>query len=62
MKKKIETNQKDSKFKVNYRARITKYKDIFSKGCTKNWSRGIFIIDSMLKTDPWIDEIKNLNG
>ena len=39
---KIETNPKASKFKVNDRARITKYKNIFSKGYTKNWSREIY--------------------
>ena len=30
----IETNTKASKFKVNDRVRITKYKNIFSKGYT----------------------------
>ena len=39
---KIETNPKASKFKVNDRARITKYKNIFSKGYTKNWSGEIY--------------------
>ena len=43
---KIETNPKAPKFKVNDRVRITKYNNIFSKNCTKNWSREIFIIDS----------------
>ena len=43
---KIETNVTASKFKVNDRVRITKYKSIFSKGYTKIWSRGIFIIVS----------------
>ena len=33
---KIETN-KAPKFKVNDRVRITNYKNIFSKGYTKNW-------------------------
>ena len=42
------------KFKLNDRVRITKYKNIFSKGYTKNWSREIFIIDFVLKTNPWI--------
>ena len=37
--KKNETNPKASKFKVNDRERITKYKNIFSKGYTENWSR-----------------------
>ena len=37
------------------RVRITKYKkykNLFSKGYTENWSREIFIIDSLLKTNP----------
>ena len=45
----IETNPKAPKFKVNDRVRITKYKNIFSKNCTKNWSREIFIINSFWK-------------
>ena len=58
---KIETNPKVPKFKVNDRARITKYKNIFSKGYTKNWSREIFIIDSVLKTNPWTYKLEDLN-
>ena len=49
------------KFKANDRARITKYKNIFSKGYTENWSSEIFIIDSVLKTSPWTLKIKDLN-
>ena len=59
---KIETNSKAPKFKVNDRVRITKYKNIFSKGYTENWSREIFIIVSVLKIDPWTYKIKDLNG
>ena len=33
---KIEMNPKVSKLKVNYRARIAKYKNIFSKDYTEN--------------------------
>ena len=36
-----ESSHKAPKFKVNDRIRITKYKDNFSKGYTKNWSREI---------------------
>ena len=36
---KIETNSKAPKFKVNDGVRITKYKNIFSKDYTENWSR-----------------------
>ena len=31
-----ETNDKDSKFKVGDHLRISKYKNIFAKGCTPN--------------------------
>ena len=34
----------------------------FGKGYTENWSREIFIIDSGLKNNSWIYEIKDLNG
>ena len=59
---KIETNPKAPKSKVNYRVRITKYKNIFSKCYTENLSREIFIIDSVLKTNPWTYKLKDLNG
>ena len=59
---KLETNSKAPKFKVNDRVRITKYKYIFSKRYTENWSREMFIIDSALKTNPWSYRIKDLNG
>ena len=50
--KDIESSHKAPKFKVGDRVRITKYKNIFSKGYTGNWSREIFVIDSVLKTNP----------
>ena len=59
---KIETNPKATKFKVNDGVRITNYKNIFSKGYTKNWSREICIIDSVLETYSWTYKIKDLNG
>ena len=58
----IETYLKAPKFKVNDRVKITKYKNIFSKGYTENWSREIFSVDSVLKTNPSTYKIKNLNG
>ena len=60
MTEKIETNYKAPKLKVNDRVSITKYKNIFSKG--KNWSREIFVIDSVLKTNPWTYKVKDLKG
>ena len=59
---KIETNPKARKFKVNDRGRITNYSNIFSKGCTKHWSREIFTIDSAWKINPSTYEINELNG
>ena len=49
---KIEINPKVPKFKVNDRRRITKYKNIVSKAYIENWSREIFITDSVLTTNP----------
>ena len=37
-------------------------KGIFSKGYTEKWSKEIFVIDSVLKTDPWTFDIKDLHG
>ena len=47
--KKIETNPKAPKFKVNDSVRITNYKNIFSKSYSENWLKEI-----LLKTNPWI--------
>ena len=57
---KTETSSKAPEFKVNDRLRITKYKNIFSKDYTENWSREIFIIDSVLKTNSWTYKIKDI--
>ena len=62
MTEKTETNSKGSKFKVNDRVRATKYKNIFNKNYTENWSGEILIIDSVLKTNPWTYKIKHLIG
>ena len=59
---KIETNPKDPKFRVNSGVRIIKYKNNFSKSGTENWSREIFIFDSVLKTNPLTYKIKDLIG
>ena len=62
MIEKIETNPKAPKFQVNDRVRITKYKNIFSKDYTENWTRVILFIDSVLKTNPYTYKIKDLIG
>ena len=60
--KKIEMNPKAAMFKVADRVRITKYFNIFCKGYTENSSKEIFVINSLLKTNPWTYKIKDLNG
>ena len=62
MTEKIERNLKAPKCTVNDRAKIIEHKNKFSKGCTKNWSKEIFIIDSVLKTNSSTCKIKDLNG
>ena len=46
---------------INDRVKIMKYKNILSKGYTDNWLKEIFIIDSVLKTNPWSYKIKDLS-
>ena len=58
---KYNNTQKPTTFEIGDRVRIAKYKNIFSKGYTKNWSVEIYVIDSVLKTNPWTNKIKNLN-
>ena len=45
-----ETNDKDPKFKVGDRVRISKYKNIFAKGYTPNWSEKVFVIKKVKNT------------
>ena len=47
-----EHNEKDSRFKVGDRVRISKFKNIFAKGYTPNWSTEIFIFDKINDTVP----------
>ena len=39
-----EHNEKDIRFKIGDRVRISKFKNIFAKGYTPNWSREIFML------------------
>ena len=39
-----EINDKDPKFKVGNHVKISKYKNIFAKGYTPNWSEEVFVI------------------
>ena len=57
-----ETDDKDPKFKVGDHVRISKYKNIFAKGCTPNWSEEVFVIKKVKNTVPWTYVINDLNG
>ena len=57
-----EHNEKDSRFKIGDKVRISKFKNIFTKGYTPNWSREIFIINKINDTVPYTYNLKDLNG
>ena len=57
-----EHNEKDSRFKVGDRVRISKFKSIFAKGYTLNWSTEIFIVNKINDTVPYTYNLKDLNG
>ena len=59
---KKEINNKDPKFKAGDRVRISKYKNIFSKGYMPNWSEELFVIKKIKNTVPWTYIINDVNG
>ena len=56
------SNNKDSKFQVHDLVRISKYKNIFAKEYTPNWSEKFLIIKKVRNTVPWTYVISDLNG
>ena len=59
---KKEVNDKDPKFKVGDHVRISKYKNIFAKGYTPNWSEEVFVVSKIKNTVSWTHVINNING
>ena len=57
-----ESNKKSARFSVGDCARISKFKNIFAKGRTPNWSKEIFVVNKIKNTVPWTYELKDLNG
>ena len=57
-----DVNDKDPKFKVGDHERISKYKNIFAKGYTPNWSDEVFVIKEVKNIVPWTYVINDLNG
>ena len=56
-----ENNKKDSRFKIDDRVKISKFKNIFANGYTPNWSREIFIANKINDTVPYTCNLKDLN-
>ena len=54
-------NDNDPKFKFGDPVRISKYKNIFAKGYTPNWSAEVFVIKEIKHTVPWTYVINDLN-
>ena len=59
---KKEVNDKDAKFKIGDHVRISKYKNIFAKRYTPNWSEEVFVVSKIKNTVPWTYVINDLNG
>ena len=55
-------NDKDLKFKAGYHVRISKYKKIFTKRYTPNWSEETFVIQRIKNTVLWTYVINDLKG
>ena len=56
-----EHNKKSARYNVGDRVRISKFKNIFDKGYTPNWSREIFIVNKINDTVPYTQNLKDLN-
>ena len=58
----VDSDEKDPKFKVGDHVRISKYKNIFAKRYTPNWSEEVFVISKITKTVPQTYVINDFNG
>ena len=47
-----ESNKKDPKFEIADHVRISKYKNIFAKGYTPDWSEEVFVVNAIQNTVP----------
>ena len=56
-----ESNEEDLKFKVGYHVRISKYKNIFTKRYTPNWSEEMFVVKKIKNTVPCTYKINDLD-
>ena len=56
-----EINNKSPKFKIGDTVRISRYRNIFSKDSTPNWSEETFMIKKVKNIVPWTYVINDLN-
>ena len=56
-----EYNKKSARFNVNDRVRISKFKNIFAKGYTPNWSNEIFVINKINNIISSFYDLQNYN-
>ena len=56
-----EHNEKSARYNVGDKVRISKFKNIFAKVYTPNWSREIFIVNKINDTVPYTYNLKDLN-
>ena len=54
--------RRKKKFKVGQPVRISKFKHIFEKGYTPNWTTEVFIVDEVKKTRPTTYMLRDLEG
>ena len=52
----------DKNFKIGDTGRTLKYKNVFAKGYTQNWSGEVFVIKKVKNTVPWTYIISDLNA
>ena len=57
-----DSNVTKSKFKVGDHVRTSKYKNIFPKGYTQNWSEEVFVVSKIKNTNSQTYVISDLNG
>ena len=55
-----ESNEKSIRFSVGDRVRISKFKNIFAKGYTPNWSKEIFVVNKIKNTVPGTYELEKI--
>ena len=56
-----DSNVTKPKFKVGDHVRISKYKNIFAKGYTQNWSEEVFVVSKIKHAILWTYMISDLN-